>query len=42
LKEPYDWETYPDYFLPKAEDLENKAKEAEAAGEKEKAAEYYQ
>jgi hypothetical protein len=41
LKEPYDWDTYPDYFTPKAEELENKAKEAEAAGKKEEAMEYY-
>jgi len=41
VKEPYDWNTYPDFFFPKAEELENKAIEAEKAGELEKAEEYY-
>ncbi|RDI81329.1 Arylacetonitrilase [Venturia inaequalis] len=41
LKEPYNWDTYPDNFFPKAEELENLAIEAEKAGEKEKACEYY-
>src|SRR5690242_4021314 len=41
LKEPYDWNTYPDNFFPKAEELEAKATKAEAAGDKDQAAEYY-
>jgi hypothetical protein len=41
MKEPYDWNTYPDFFIPKAEELEGKAKQAEADGENEKACEYY-
>jgi hypothetical protein len=41
MKEPYDWETYPDFFTPKAEELEGKAKEAETAGKKDEACEYY-
>jgi Esterase FrsA-like len=41
MKEPYDWDAYASVFFPKAEALENIATEAEKAGEKEKAAEYY-
>ena len=41
LKEPYDWNTYPDHFFPKAEELESKAVEAEKAGRLEEAEEYY-
>jgi Esterase FrsA-like len=41
LKEPYDWTTYPSYFTPKAQELEKLAREAEQAGDKDKASEYY-
>ncbi|KIV98612.1 hypothetical protein, variant [Verruconis gallopava] len=41
LKEPYDWDSYPDNFFPKAEELEKKALEAETEGDLERAAEYY-
>lgn len=41
LKEPYDWDEYARMFFPKAEELAKIAVEAEKAGEKEKASEYY-
>lgn len=41
MKEPYDWDAYAEAFFPQAEKLAKIAEEAEAAGEKEKAAEYY-
>ena len=41
LKEPYDWDEYASMFFPKAEELSRIAEQAEAAGEKEKASEYY-
>jgi FrsA-like alpha/beta hydrolase family protein len=41
IQEPYDWDKYAEVFFPKAEELQAKAEEAEKAGEKEKAAEYY-
>ncbi|KAI9661259.1 MAG: hypothetical protein M1821_009586 [Bathelium mastoideum] len=41
LKEPYDWDEYAQEFFPKAEELVQKAEEAEKAGEKEKASEFY-
>lgn len=41
MKEPYDWDAYAEVFRPQAEMLAAKAKEAEEAGEKEKASEYY-
>lgn len=41
LKEPYDWDEYAEMFFPKAEELERIALEAEEAGNKEKASEYY-
>lgn len=41
LKEPYDWDEYAKMFFPKAEELAGIAAEAEKAGEKEKASEYY-
>ncbi|KAL2126933.1 hypothetical protein VTI74DRAFT_11592 [Chaetomium olivicolor] len=41
LKEPYNWDEYAQMFFPKAEELSNIAANAEAAGEKEKASEYY-
>lgn len=41
LKEPYDWDEYADMFFPKAQELAHIAAEAEKAGEKERASEYY-
>jgi hypothetical protein len=41
LKEPYDWDEYAQMYFPKAEELLKIAEEAEKAGEKEKASEYY-
>lgn len=41
FKEPYDWDTYASQYFPQAEHLTSIAKEAEAAGEIEKASEYY-
>jgi hypothetical protein len=41
LKEPYNWDEYATSFFPKAEELAQVAAEAEKAGEKEKASEYY-
>ena len=41
LKEPYDWDAYAANYFPKAEELTKIAEEAEKAGEKEKAQEYY-
>lgn len=41
LKEPYDWDEYAPFYFPKAEELSKIAEEAEKAGEKEKASEYY-
>jgi len=41
LKEPYDWDEYAKMYFPKAEELAKIAEEAEKAGEKEKASEYY-
>lgn len=41
LKEPYDWDEYAKMYFPKAEELKKTAEEAEKAGEKEKASEYY-
>ncbi len=41
LKEPYDWDEYAQMYFPKAEELAKIAAEAEKAGEKEKASEYY-
>ncbi|KAK0724290.1 yellowish-green 1-like protein [Lasiosphaeris hirsuta] len=41
LKEPYDWDEYAASFFPKAEELAAIAAAAEAAGETEKASEYY-
>lgn len=41
MKEPYDWDKYAEVFFPKIEELEKKAKDAESAGEMEKAADYY-
>lgn len=41
LKEPYDWDEYAEMFFPKAKELADIAAEAEKAGEKEKASEYY-
>ena len=41
LKEPYDWDSYAKMYFPKAEELAKIAEEAEKAGEKEKASEYY-
>lgn len=41
LKEPYDWDEYAEMFFPKAQELEKTAAEAESAGEKDKASEYY-
>ena len=39
--EPYDWDTYAETFFPYAERLVRIAQDAEAAGEPEKASEYY-
>jgi len=41
MKEPYDWDAYAETFFPFAEKLAQTAEEAEKAGEKEKASEYY-
>ncbi|CAN8100973.1 unnamed protein product [Discula destructiva] len=41
LREPYDWDEYAEMFFPKAHELERIAAEAETAGNKEKASEYY-
>jgi hypothetical protein len=41
MKEPYDWDEYAKMYFPKAEELAKIAEEAEKAGEKEKASEYY-
>ncbi|KAF2402292.1 alpha/beta-hydrolase [Trichodelitschia bisporula] len=41
FKEPYDWNEYPKVYFPKARELEAKAEEAEKAGDKAQAAEYY-
>ncbi|KAF1984360.1 alpha/beta-hydrolase [Aulographum hederae CBS 113979] len=41
LKEPYDWDAYAEVFVPFAEELVSKAEEAEKAGDKEKASEYF-
>lgn len=40
-KEPYDWDAYAEAFFPQAQKLAKIAEEAEKAGEKEKACEYY-
>ena len=41
FREPYDWDAYAPMYFPKAEELTKIAEEAEKAGEKEKASEYY-
>jgi len=41
MKEPWDWDEYAQCFSPKAEELAQRASEAEQAGEKEKASELY-
>jgi hypothetical protein len=41
MKEPYNWDEYAKIYFPQAEKLKKIAQEAEAAGEKEKASEYY-
>lgn len=41
MKEPYDWDEYAQFFVPKAQELAQKASEAEKAGEIEKASELY-
>ena len=41
MKEPWDWDEYAQCFFPKAEELAQRASEAEQAGEKEKASELY-
>jgi hypothetical protein len=41
MKEPYDWDEYAQCFFPKAEELAQRASEAEKAGEKDKASELY-
>jgi hypothetical protein len=41
MKEPYNWDAYASTFFPQAEHLKRIAQDAEAAGEKEKASEYY-
>ena len=41
MKEPYNWDEYAKMYFPKAKELANIAEEAEQAGEKEKASEYY-
>jgi hypothetical protein len=41
MKEPYDWDEYAHFFAPKAQELAQKASEAEKAGEQEKASELY-
>ncbi|QIW99771.1 hypothetical protein AMS68_005289 [Peltaster fructicola] len=41
LKEPYDWDEYASYFVPKAEELLAEAETAEKEGNQEKASELY-
>ncbi|KAF2835624.1 alpha/beta-hydrolase [Patellaria atrata CBS 101060] len=41
MREPYDWDAYAEMFRPQAQKLARIAEEAEAAGETEKASEYY-
>lgn len=41
LREPYNWDEYASFFFPKAEELTATAEAALAAGEREKAAEYF-
>lgn len=41
MREPYDWDAYAEAFRPQAEALTRIAEEAEAAGEKERASEFY-
>lgn len=41
MREPYNWDAYAETFFPKAEELEGKAKKAEAEGDKDGAAEFY-
>ena len=41
MKEPYDWDAYAEEFFPGAERLVNAATIAAAAGEEEKAAEFF-
>ena len=41
MREPYDWDAYAETFFPKAEELVERAREAEKAGEKDKASELY-
>jgi hypothetical protein len=41
MKEPYNWDAYASTFLPQAQHLADIAQKAEAAGETEKASEYY-
>ncbi len=41
MKEPYNWDEYAKMYFPKAKELANIAEEAEQAGEKGKASEYY-
>ncbi|KAK8183365.1 Alpha/Beta hydrolase protein [Phyllosticta capitalensis] len=41
MKEPYDWDAYSAVFAPQAEKLAGIAEAADAAGEREKASEYY-
>ena len=41
FKEPYNWDEYAKVYFPQAEHLKSIAQEADAAGEREKASEYY-
>ena len=41
MKEPYNWDEYAPFYFPKAEELAQRAREAEKAGEKDKASELY-
>ncbi|OSS49025.1 hypothetical protein B5807_05655 [Epicoccum nigrum] len=41
FKEPYNWDEYAQVYFPQAEHLKSIAEQAEAAGEKEKASEYF-
>ena len=41
MKEPYNWDEYAPFYFPKAEELAQRASEAEKAGEKAKASELY-
>lgn len=41
FKEPYNWDEYARVYFPQAEHLKSIAEQAEAAGEKEKASEYF-